>query len=176
MMKYIKLTSIRETDLPRLYDWINDRDLVINNSSYKPVSELQHKSWYEGLEKKNDLIIFAIRLQETDAMIGTCQLLNINKVYRSAELQIRIGETKNQNRGYGTEALTHLLQFAFKDLNLKRVGLQVFSSNKRAIKAYEKVGFIQEGILRHAAYINGEYQDVVCMGILDNEYFTKANP
>ena len=91
-------------------------------------------------------------------------------VHRSAELQIRLGEAAERGQGYGTEVVRLLLDFAFKDLNLHRVYLHVFSTNTAVIRVYEKVGFVREGLLRKAAHINGAYVDVLVMGILREEY------
>jgi len=167
---HIALKALRATDSPLLWQWINDRELVSFNSSYKPVSEEQHQAWFEAIQQRADTFIFAIRLWETDQLIGSCQLHSINCVSRSAELQIRLGDAAEHGKGYGTEAVQLLLQFAFADLNLNRIYLHVFASNTRAIKVYEKSGFLREGTLRQAAYINDQYTDVLVMGILREEY------
>jgi len=166
----VALAPVKTDDLPLMFDWINDREQVHFNASYKPVSEQQHQEWFEALRLRKDIELFGIRLLETGELIGTCQLHSINKIHRNAELQIRLGNVSLRGQGYGTEAVRLLLEFAFKDLNLRRVYLHVFSSNLAAIHVYEKAGFTREGLLRKAAYINGEYVDVVVMGILLEEY------
>ena len=93
-------------------------------------------------------------------LIGSCQLHGIHPVHRSAELQIRIGEAGERGRGHGTEAVTLLVDFAFRDLNLRRVALHVLATNERALKMYERIGFVREGVLREAAHVDGEYVDV----------------
>ena len=72
--------------------------------------------------------------------------------------------------GYGTDAIHLLLNFAFKDLNLNRVYLHVFETNERALRFYEKCGFIKEGVLRQAAYIDGHYLNVLVMAILETDW------
>lgn len=166
----ISLTAVKQEDLPALLAWINDREQVLANSPYRPVSEKQHQDWFAAMQQREDAVIFAIRLSASDALIGTCQLHSISRVHRSAELQIRLGEVAQRRKGYGTQAVSLLLDFAFKDLNLQRVYLHVFQNNLAAIRAYEKVGFITEGVLRRAAFINGKYVDVLVMGILAEEY------
>jgi RimJ/RimL family protein N-acetyltransferase len=165
----IALTPLRESDLPLLFRWINDRELVTLNAPYKPVSEQQHRAWFEDIQKRRDTRIFAIRLLENDVLVGTCQLHTIDLVHRAAELQIRIGDGQHRGRGIGTEAVRLLLGFAFEDLDLHRVYLHVFASNQPALRLYEKVGFRREGVLREAAHIEGKYVDVVVMGILRSE-------
>jgi RimJ/RimL family protein N-acetyltransferase len=168
--EHVVLTPLTTNDLPVLWGWINDREQVLLNAPYKPVHEGQQQAWFESTQGRDDLVIFGIRLRENDKLIGSCQLHNIHRVHRSAELQIRIGDVVERGCGYGTEAVGLLLEFAFKDLNLQRVCLHVFSTNAAAIRVYEKVGFMHEGLLRQAAYINGSYVDVVVMGILRAEY------
>lgn len=166
----IKLTELHRDDSATLFQWINDRDQVLFNAPYKPVHESQHQAWFESILKRDDVVIFGIRLIETNELIGTCQLHSINPISRAAELQIRLGEVSERGKGYGTEAIQLLLQFGFKDLNLNRIYLHVFSANTPAIRLYEKSGFIREGLLRQAVYIDGHYEDVLLMGILRDEF------
>jgi len=166
----VYLSPIQEKDLPELFAWINDRETVLYNASYRPISDLEHRSWYESLSGDRNRVFFLIRRVSDDGLIGSCQLLSIHSVYRNAELQVRIGRKESRGRGFGTEALKLLLRFAFDDLNLERVYLHVFETNKAAIRVYEKIGFVHEGILRKAAYINGEYLNLIVMGILKDEY------
>lgn len=166
----VALTEVTTDDLPAMFNWINDREQVLFNAPYKPVSLSRHQEWFEAFQRRTDAVLFAIRLAQTGELIGTCQLHAIHPVHRSAELQIRLGSPSERGKGYGTDAVRLLLDFAFKDLNLRRVYLHVFSTNLAAIRVYEKAGFTREGLLRSAAYINGEYVDVVAMGILQEEY------
>jgi RimJ/RimL family protein N-acetyltransferase len=156
-----------------LFNWINDREQVLNNSAYRPIHENQHHAWFNAIQQRQDTVIFGIRRCDSDRLIGSCQLHNIHPVYRNAELQIRIGEVAERGQGFGTEAVRMLLDFAFKDLNLHRVYLHVFASNAAAIRAYEKAGFHREGLLRQHAHIDGNYVDVVPMGILREEFYAK---
>jgi RimJ/RimL family protein N-acetyltransferase len=153
-------------DAAQLFAWINDREQVLFNAPYAPVHERQHVKWFDALETRRDAVIFGIRRRNSSRLIGVCQLLSISLVHRSAELQIRIGDSAARNRGLGTQAVRSLVEFAFRDLNLNRVSLHVFATNTRAMRAYEKSGFRREGVLRQAAHIDGAYVDLVVMGIL----------
>lgn len=160
----VRLRPLRKEDSALLYEWITHRELVILNAPYYPVSEADHEAWIESmLTKRVDLVIFVIEELEGSQAIGTCQLLNINWLHRSAELQIRIGDAPYQGRGFGSEAVTLLSHFGFADLNLHRIYLHVFSTNTRAINAYKKCGFAQEGSLKEAAFIEGAWVDVAVM-------------
>lgn len=152
-----------------MYRWINDREQVLLNAPYRPVGEAQHAAWFESIQQHREAVIFGIRPLEEDRLLGYCQLLNINWVHRVAELQIRLGEEKDRGKGYGTDAVRLLVDFAFMDLNLNRVKIQVFATNTRAARVYGNVGFVQEGILRKAAHLDGCYVDIIVMGILRDE-------
>jgi RimJ/RimL family protein N-acetyltransferase len=166
----IYLSALTDQDSEQLFKWINNTELILFNSFYKPVHEPSHKQWFQSIVEKKDLVIFGIRLTENQKLIGSCQLFNIHPVFRSAELQIRIGEADELSKGYGKEAVHELIKYGFFQLNLERIYLQVFADNIRAIKAYEKAGFLKEGSQRHAAFIDGNYKDIIMMGILKNEF------
>ncbi|RIK31444.1 MAG: N-acetyltransferase [Anaerolineae bacterium] len=166
----IVLGPLKNSDSNVLWSWINNRDQVLFNAPYKPVHESQHQAWFESILKRDDVVIFGIRLIKTNELIGACQLHHIDPLSRSAELQVRLGAVGERNKGYGTEAVRQLLRFGFNDLNLHRVYLHVFSANAPAIRVYEKLGLSREGLLRQAVHLDGRYEDVILMGILRDEF------
>jgi len=166
----IYLSPVTEGDLPALWRWINAREEVVNNAPYRPISSVEHASWFSGLAASKDTVIFGIRTVTSDSLVGTCQLTGIHSVHRSAELRIRIGDGDQRGRGFGREAVDLLLRHGFDDLNLHRVHLEVFATNARALSTYERCGFRHEGRLRDAAFLNGGWVDIVIMGILRDEF------
>lgn len=165
----ISLRSLLKEDSECYFRWINDRDLVLNNAPYKPITQLEHENWFNQIASYKDRVIFSIVENQSGKLIGTCSLRNINLLHRNAELQIRIGESDFHNRGYGTEAVNLLIKHAFSDLNLIRIYLHVFCDNISAIRSYQKCNFQTEGTLRKAAYVNGKYVDVHLMSILNDD-------
>lgn len=164
--KLVELGALTDADSETMLRWINDRDLVLLNGPYRPVDEANHRAWFENIRRRSDVAIFGIHELASGGLVGSCQLLGINLLHRKAELQIRIGEAQARGRGYGKEAVQLLLDFAFRDLNLHRVELTVFEGNMPAIKTYLGAGFVQEGVQREAAYIDGRYVDLIFMAIL----------
>jgi ABC-type cobalamin/Fe3+-siderophores transport system ATPase subunit len=63
-----------------------------------------------------------------------------------------------------------LLSYAFNELALHRVSLEVVSFNQLAISLYQKLGFVKEGILRDSVYSEGKYHDIWVMSLLRHEY------
>jgi RimJ/RimL family protein N-acetyltransferase len=166
----VSLHPLRHEDKEILFQWINNRTLVNYGAPYRPISELNHEEWFKAVTRKDDVFFFVIKEKEKKTSIGSCQLHNVHWIHRSAELQIRIGDEKYRNKGYGAEAVELLLQFGFQDLNLHRVYLHLLKDNERARKAYLKAGFVVEGDLHDAAFINGKYVDLQMMSILRDGY------
>lgn len=164
----VVLGPLRSEDSDKLFNWINDPDTVRYNAPYRPVSIEGHSRWFQTVGSDSSRVLFGIRTAIDDQLIGTVQLVGIHAVHRNAELIIRVGDQLNRGRRLGTEALVLALDFAWRDLNLHRVYLHVFSDNERAIKSYRRVGFQEEGRLREAAFVGGAWRDILIMGILRN--------
>lgn len=160
----VRLSSIRPEDSQTLFRWINDPETVRFNAAYKPVHWAGHEEWCRSLAANPGKQVLAIRVG--DRLVGVVQLSDIDPIHRSAELTIRIGEDADRGCGYGTQALRLATDFAWRDLNLHRVWLRVFADNARAIAAYRKAGFVDEGTLREAAHTDGRYVDMRVFGLL----------
>ena len=98
-------------------------------------------------------------------------LKNFDSINKRAELFISIGNseflsTPSSKGGYGTDAVKTLVNYCFNHLNIHKISLNVFASNKRAIRCYEKAGFVQEGLLKQHHFSNGAYEDVYVMAII----------
>jgi len=130
------------------------------------------KEWLEKeLEKMGDSMYwFSIRALEDDRLLGDINLAVVNWNNRDAFVGIGIGARDYWGRGYGTDAMSLALGYAFTELNLYRVTLDVFEYNQRAIRSYEKAGFQLEGRQRGAILREGRRWDVLYMGILCEEW------
>jgi RimJ/RimL family protein N-acetyltransferase len=168
--RLVLLRHLKEEDREAFQAWINERDLVILNGTYHPISDISHREWFESISRRPDTVIFSIVDTQSDRLIGSCYLASIHHTHRTAELQIRIGCSDYRGRGYGTEAVKLLLKHGFHDLNLNRIYLHVFEDNIAAIKTYEKCNFQEEGTLRKAVFVNGKYKNVKMLSILKDEF------
>ncbi len=74
------------------------------------------------------------------------------------------------DRGFGTESMKLVIAHGFGEMDLHRIDLRVLARNKRAIRAYEKCGFVHEGTERESALIDGEWEDDVFMSVLEHEF------
>lgn len=106
-------------------------------------------------------------------LIGNSSFFDFDWVARAAEVGILIGDKTIWNQGYGSEVIMLLLRHGFGTLNLNRVFLRIYAVIKRAIRTYEKVGFVHEGCLRQAIFKNNKYSDVLFMSVLREEWDAK---
>ncbi len=166
--KRLRLRAIERSDIPTFVRWFNEPEVRGYLQLYMPMSQAAEEEWFEKQLHDESGRVFGIETLEGQ-LIGNVGLHAMDRKDRCAELGIVIGEKSFWNRGYGTEAVSTLLRFAFDELNLHRVQLRVYEYNERAIRCYQKCGFRMEGRLRSKHFHRGVYHDELVMGILCEE-------
>lgn len=136
----------------------------------QPYNGVREREWIESLGKSKTDYVFGIALKQTDRLVGVTGLHGVDPVNRAALFGINVGDTAFQGRGYGREATELALRYGFEELNLNRIELSVYADNWRAIRMYQKVGFVQEGCARQARYSGGRYQDEYRFAMLRSEW------
>lgn len=159
----IKLTGVREGDREIFSRWYEDSEYARN---------LDTDIAFPGnpLKLSDSDFNFALRLIETDKPIGLAAIHSLEWGSRSGRLSIGIGGSEYRSRGFGSEALALLLRYAFLELNLHRVGLDVIAYNERAIRLYDRAGFRVEGRIREQVCRDGSRYDLIMMGLLRREW------
>lgn len=137
-----------------------------------PLSLAQVERRIEDVTKRygTDEYQFVICLLDDERPIGEASLFGLDRANGSAELGIAIGEPDEWGKGHGTDAVEALVDFGFGELRLERIELNVWTENHRAMRAYEKAGFVHEGTLRHDRYEHGRFTDGHVMSILRDEW------
>lgn len=133
------------------------------------------KKKLNGLKKycKDDTKkVFAIEFRHHH--VGNVSLFNIDKFHNRANLTIFIGDNNSRGKGLGEEALRKVLYFAFCDMLLCRISLEVLEDNSQAINCYKKVGMQEEGILRSYVNLQNRRCNMILFSILRDE-FLRAN-
>ena len=126
---------------------------------------------YDNMKKKHGDEVIGLGIYKNGGtLIGDITLHNISWQNRSAEVGITIAYRSDRGMGYGAEAIRLILQHAFNNLGLDRVGISTLEHNIGCRKAVEKNGMVLEGVNRKAAYIAGKYYDKVLYSILRDEY------
>ena len=156
----------------RLYgDWYGDPEIWrLTSWSAAPLSAPAVQRLFEDREHSPTDDSFAIHLRGEREPIGVVSLMNISEANASAELSIIVGHPDYRHHGYGAEAIAMLLDYAFAERGLNRVGLSVFEFNEDAISAYDKLGFAEEGRLRRALWRDEAFHDAILMSVLKEEW------
>ena len=177
--KLIRLSSEDPQVLAEAFtQWSNDSEYLrlLDTDPPRAWSVTKRKQWLEkDLENPERNYLFSIHTLAGDRLIGFIGLGGIHWTNGDAWVGIGIGDREYWGKGYGREAMSLILCYAFTELNLHRVSLGVFSYNTRAIRAYEKCGFRKEGIIRQSFRREGQRWDEITMGILQNEWLAKNN-
>lgn len=178
--KRISLRSVRRDDLPLLCEFNNDLEMELTGGGDPPfpqsLERLQAEFDQNAAKGGRDGAFFA--MEADGKLIGQCGLFGFefcSGVNNHCELGIGIGDKEYWGKGYGTEAVNMLLEWAFVHRNMNRVFLSTISNNERAIACYKKCGFQAEGRLRQHAWNRGQYVDLIYMGILKSEWEQRAN-
>jgi len=169
--KRLYLRSIERDDLERCHDWMNDEELTATLSQRYPISLAREADWVERATRGQDPseLIFAICLDQGDRHVGNCSLVAIDRENGTATLGIFIGERDCRGQGLGEEAVRVLCGFAFDEMGLHKIRLDVHATNADAVRTYERVGFRREGLLREETFRRGRRIDVIRMGLLASE-------
>jgi RimJ/RimL family protein N-acetyltransferase len=149
--------------------WNKDSEYgrLLDSSPAMLYTEKQAKEW---IEKEAPQFFFMIQTLADEKPIGLVELNGVNWTFRDSYVGIGLGEREYWGKGYGTDAMTVILRYAFRELDLRRVSLTVFEYNPRAVRCYEKAGFQHEGRLRQSLNRDGRRWDILMMGILRNEW------
>lgn len=167
----INLRPQRKEDAEFIAKYQQDPDVLDNyfmGPTVPPLKEFVER-WYEHISTEKEGYGFAIETKEGE-FLGTCHTMWMNMRNGTTYIAIFIGHPEYRSKGYGTEAMKLFLNFLFNEVGLRKVKLNVFSFNKRAIRSYEKAGFKVEGVNPKEIYRFGEYQDNYAMYITREDF------
>ena len=168
-MNRCKLRLTEEKDIKKIQQWVNNPEVHDFIQPRTPLTFEEVKKKYLSFPSEMKNIHFLIET-ETGEDIGVVSLKNLHFVNRRAELSIFIGENSYRGKGYGKAATVEILKFAFVKLNINKVFLEVYEFNKNAVELYKKIGFNIEGRLINHSYKNGEYRNLLIMGIFRDDF------
>lgn len=115
------------------------------------------------------LFQWGICLRETNEVIGTCTLFNLNRAHRRAEVGFAL-QRRAWGQGLASEAVALLFRFAFESLDLHRLEADVDPKNERSLRLLERQGFRREGYLRERWHHLGKLHDAIVLGLIRREW------
>jgi RimJ/RimL family protein N-acetyltransferase len=162
----VVLRPIQASDRDRLYELVETIEVRALATSEPPLplslEEIATRDDRWVRSDRTDAAWFAI---EADGeVIGMCGLHQIEHYHQRAELGIRLGKP-SWGKGYGQDAVRTLVGYGFRQLNLVKISLRVLADDERAVGAYRKAGFEEEGRLRGHTWYDGARHDELVMAI-----------
>lgn len=156
------LRALDGEDLDRCYRWMNDPQIVRTLKARYPMPLFKEAEWLEmAVRPSSTERHFAIERRDNREHIGNASLHDIDWVSRRAKFGLFIGEPSAWNRGFGGDAIRTLVRFAFDEMNLFKLRIDIFDYNERAKHLLENNGFVKEGKLSREFYREGVYHDLV---------------
>ncbi len=139
------LRPLRESDLEKVKEWDDDHE-IIEWTGKKFNSRADLRGWLrESCLRRSRWALGVMTVN--GRLIGQVELDDISWQRSSAQLKLCIGDKNYWDRGYGSDALQTFLEHVLATTNLSYIYLRVQAENERAIRCYEKCGFVKEGIL-----------------------------
>lgn len=166
--EHVYISPMNVEDAEIYTKWLNDPEIVqylsVRNSL---ISIYGERDYIENFSKRE--FSLCIVKCENDELIGNIGLDEVDYKNGTAELGIFIGEKENLGKGYGSEAIKLLTDYAFNELRLHTIYLRTYDINERAVKAYEKCGFKEFGRRHESVFIHGKYHDVIYMELINKK-------
>ncbi|KPI27183.1 GCN5-related N-acetyltransferase [Actinobacteria bacterium OK074] len=152
--------------------WAIVQDPEVRRFTFEPATELtleRLRSWYGSRAGQSDRLDLAVVDRASGELVGEVVLHEWDPAARSCTFRTLLGP-RGRGRGIGTEATRLVVGYGFGQLGLHRVQLAVWGHNRRALRVYEKAGFVVEGVRREVQVRDGAWADEVVMAVLDHEW------
>lgn len=167
----ITLRRLEKNDIEKFKEIESNMEnrLLMNDGIPFPPTDADHDKFINGISADKDDYMFAVELIDEKIFIGTIAVYLIN--WKNSTCHVGISMASDyQGKGFGTEAMSVMLDYIFNYININKIKLSVFSFNKRAILSYEKCGFKHEGVLKEEIFRFGHNHDVFLMAILREDW------
>ncbi|MFE5185368.1 GNAT family N-acetyltransferase [Streptomyces sp. NPDC056628] len=164
------LRPFTEDDAAVMAEIIEDPDVVrFTGEPPAGLTEERLRSWYGSRSGQTDRLDLAVTDRATGELVGEVVLYEWDARARGCTFRTLIGP-RGRGRGLGTEATRLIVGHGFEQLGLHRIELEAYGHNARALRVYEKVGFVREGVRREADFRDGRWLDWVLMALLAREW------
>jgi RimJ/RimL family protein N-acetyltransferase len=157
--------ALRRPELKDLNSYLglrNNLELVASLMGYrKGVGEAAVRNWLERVGSSNEELVYTvIDLHDEERPVGYVKAFRFDPYARTAWIGLSLFSLQDQSQGYGRRMLRLLCEYLRDYLAVRKISLEVLDSNDRAIRLYEKMGFVEEGCLRAHAFIHGKMMDI----------------
>ncbi|GAA3009141.1 GNAT family protein [Kitasatospora albolonga] len=172
----VRLRAPRAEDVDAHVRWRNDPEVVHwatgGDPHFGPITRESMERFHDARLRQDPRVEATFTVEDLAAgrVIGSIGYRDLDPFAGRATVGILIGERDRWGGGYGSEALNLLLGHLFGSCRLRRVELDTWSGNERAVRAFRKAGFVEEGRRRESVRVGERWYDSVLFGLLDHEW------
>lgn len=160
-----------------VHGWLNDPELAYYDDDEPPAeqptslaeTEKTLERWINRPESSG-IIDLAIHKREEDTAIGFCQIAHIDTYNQRCEIGVVIGSKPDWGQGYAREAVLALIRYCFVDLNLNRIGAEIYEFNQRSLNLFKSLGFQHEGTKRQYVFKDEQFKDELVFSLLREDW------
>jgi diamine N-acetyltransferase len=168
------LRALEPTDLDILYKWENNIDNWNLSGTLTPYSRFVIEQYlaasHHDIYYNKQLRLMIDRTDgEKETAIGCIDLFDLDPFHKRAGVGILIGEKENRKKGYGTEALELLTEYAFNKLDMHQLFANIAADNVSSLEMFKKCGFVMIGIKKEWLNVNGSWNDECLLQLIKPE-------
>ncbi|MGP2438381.1 GNAT family N-acetyltransferase [Streptomyces sp. JW3] len=174
--KLVRLRALRPQDAEHHLRWRNDPEVVrwaaAGDPCFGPVTAEAIGLAFDTMLRlpPRESAVLTVEDLAGGTVIGMADYRDLDPYAGVATLGVTIGEREFWGRGHGGETVRLLVDHLFGAYGLHRLELDTWSGNERAVRAFAKAGFREEGRRRSAVLVQGERHDRVLFGMLRAEW------
>ena len=171
--KLVALHAVEKEDLSQFRDWRNNSDFRKHFREYRELNMRQQEFWFEEkVIKDPTTLMFSIKRNDDNELMGCCGFVYINWVHRNADLSLYIGwqNAYIDEEGYAEESCHLLLDYGFNELCLNKVWTEIYEFDEKKKALYDKFDFHQDGLLRQNYWYDGKWWDSRILSLLASDY------
>ena len=160
-----RIRPMQDKDLEQVLEWRNHPQVRQVMFTQHKISMQEHQKWFSRVrhEDGRQILIY----EEGDQPMGFVHFTN---AVAGGIADWGFYASPDALKGVGRRMGELALAYAFEQLDIHKVCGQALDFNAASIGLHQRLGFQQEGVLRHQKQIEGRYCDLICFGLLKDEW------
>ena len=182
--KRLRLRPARSDDIATLYEWYRDPKLmslydgIAFSAKSLDVFSDEYSFWLTNDVELGLAGSFIMELRDSGRAVGECSWMLVDRTGPDSpgifQVGGLIGPAELRGKGLGTEALSLLRDYLFRERDAHRLEALTVAFNTGAMKTLHHNGFVREGVLRETVYVDGQWRDRVMFSLLRHEWESGA--
>lgn len=169
MTAFGEISPLTDSDLDLALSWRNADNVRKNMFTSHVITPEEHSNWWSSVKNREDVKYFMFSIE--GIKLGILGYTNINRNSKNASWFFY--SSPDAPRGTGSKMEFIALDCAFNELDLHKLNCEVISFNQPVIKLHQKFGFAIEGVFRENHRSDGQYFDVLRLGLLSRDWAVK---